>query len=68
VFVPEVGWKFEVELTADDCKAMAAVYASRAVAMDTKAREYAERAVLLERSGCETWGDFLKAGDREPVS
>lgn len=58
-YVPGEGWKFEVDLTVTDLRAVAAEYGERAAQNAAKQRMYTERADALEASGCETWGEFV---------
>ena len=51
MYVPGFGWKFEADLTADDCDAIADDYEMRAVANAAKAAEWRERARRLRASG-----------------
>lgn len=59
VYVPTVGWKFEIALTAEDLHRVADEYASRTASMIVKEREYRDRAVKLAVSGLATWGEYV---------
>jgi len=64
VFVPEVGWRFEFELTVPDLRAIAGEYGERASQMTAKQRQYAARAQELEASGLATWGEYVASKEQ----
>jgi hypothetical protein len=61
MFVPGSGWKFEVDLTAEDCDAIADEYLSRARSNEAQAGKWRERARRLRESGRSTLGEFSVA-------
>lgn len=64
VYVPEVGWRFEFELTVPDLRAVAGEYSVRALQMTAKQIEYAKRAQQLEQSGFATWGEYVASQEQ----
>jgi hypothetical protein len=56
-FVPGVGWKCRVDLSEDDCVAIATDYRLQALAMTGRADEFDRYAVLIAEAGVSRLGD-----------
>lgn len=58
VYVPGVGWKFQGDLTADECDAIADDYAARAAQNEAHAKRWRLTAERMRRVGAATLRDL----------
>jgi len=59
-FVPGKGWAYFADLTAEDCRALAADYFDRAARNEALGKEFLEIAERLEREGKGRIGDLAE--------